>query len=178
VGEVFVPQILVSPESVDRPSRGIASNKEPHSELVAVFDAYNASAPQDIRAVGEAADYRLIHPADWLGRKKVIGYRFRWNRNCILVELCTSKRIGANSAEALALAEILSQLNGTPISNGHTLSWDKDYRASRGRLFVEFPFSTPPETIAQAMRDLIALTRPTVTQKLKVLADKSEVVAL
>jgi hypothetical protein len=169
VGEVFVPQILVSPESSDRPLGRVAT-KEPHSELIAVVEAYNASAPQDIRAWGAASEYRRIRPADW---PKNVMYMFRWAPGRIFVQLSTSHRAGP--APALALAEILLPLGGKPLVNGGaSLSWDQDYHAGKGRLFAEFQSATPPETVAQAMRDLISMTSTAVTQKLKVLTDGTE----
>ena len=55
-GAVSVPQILVSMDSVDRPSFA-ATAREPYPELVDVFDAYNASARADLQAFGVATDY-------------------------------------------------------------------------------------------------------------------------
>jgi hypothetical protein len=166
-GEILVPQLLVSAESADRPRR-TGSSKEPYPELVAVFDAYNASAPQDLRAVGEANNYRMIRPADWPSRIYA-GYSFQRRRGQIDVQLGISGRI--NPAAAQGLAAMLTSFAGKKVANDQVaLAWDQDYRGGGGRLFVGFPLTAPAETIAQGMRDLLFITRTKVGEMVKALA--------
>ena len=161
-GEIFVPsvpQILVSRESAEQQPRTERS-REPYKELVDVFDVYNASAPPDLRAVGAAANYRIIRPADWPVRGD-LHYSFAINRrNFIDVQL------QIHPGAARLFTTILASFDGTPVAGG-TLRWDGGYDAGRGRLFVGFPLTIPPETVAQAMRALVEATRTTVSAKLK-----------
>jgi hypothetical protein len=162
VATVFVPQILVSPASADRPSQ--VKSEEPHPELVAIIAAYNASVPEGIKARGNASDYRLIRPSEWMGTK--LAYAFLWKAGKIVIDLHVSRKISLDAAEPFA--PILAQFAGRSLAEGQgKIAWDKDYRAGRGRLFVEFSLTTPTEIIVQAMRDLITLTRGAVAEKLK-----------
>lgn len=169
MGEILVPQILVGPASADRPAR-LTASKEPHPELVAVFDAYNASAPQGIRAVGEASDYRYIRPADWRGN--YASYSFRWRPGYIGAQLSIKRKIDCTAAQALEA--VVSSFAGKSVADSLApLVWDpKLTYYHRGRLFAEFPFATPAGTIAQAMRDLISITRATVGEKVKAFASQ------
>jgi hypothetical protein len=161
-GEILVPQILVSPESEDKPG-ALGRKPEPYPEMVAAFDAYNASAPQNLRAVGNAPDYRMIHLGPWEGRAH---YLFFQNKTWIDV------RVGGEPS----LADLLAPLEGKPVAEGQgTLVWDPAGGArGKGRLFAQFPVATPANTIAQAMRDVLSMTRAIVTEKLLALSVRQQ----
>jgi hypothetical protein len=165
-GEILVPQILVSRELADGRGR-IALSKEPYPELVAAFEAYNASAPDDLRAAGEASNYRYIRPVDW-PTPHLASYSFRCGPGRIGVQL------GVRPAASEDLEAVVSSFAREPVAGGQAqLQWspmlvDKN----KGRLFAEFPLETSAATIAQAMRDLISATRTKVGERIKLVANQ------
>jgi hypothetical protein len=148
------------PESEDK--SGAIGGTEPYPELESAFAAYNASAPQDLQAVGKAINYRMIHLGPWEGRAH---YIFFQNRTWIGV------RLGGERS----LADLLAPLEGKPLADGQgKLVWDPAWHSGEGRLFSQFPVATPANTIAQAMRDLLSMTRAIVTEKLLALSAKQQ----
>jgi hypothetical protein len=151
-----------------RPGRGPSSGgttpaRSAHPEFLAVIAAYNDSAPPDLRAEGTAPGYRNIHPADWPYQKFLgYGFFFRWKGGNFLI------RLSIHPDAPQGFEELLAPLNGEPLANGQaSLVWDQEYHEGRGRLFAKFPLTTPAETVAQGMRDLIQKTHTKVSDKLK-----------
>lgn len=133
-----------------------------HNEFLDVIAAYNDSAPTDVHAEGTAPNYRIIHPADW-PFKKSLTYGFRRTGQGSVIQL------SVHPDAPQGFEELLAPFDGRPVANGQaSLVWDQERtRHRRGRLFAEFPLPAPAETVAQAMNDLITMTRTTVSNKLK-----------
>lgn len=132
-----------------------------HPEFLAVIAAYNGSALPDIRAEGTAPNYRIIHPADW-PFKKFLAYSFHWTYQDFVISLTV------HPDAPQGFSELLMPFDGTPVASGQkSLEWDRDHNNGRGRLLAKFPIATPAETVAQAMSDLVTMTRATVSNKLK-----------
>ena len=77
------------------------------------------------------------------------------------------------SESAASFKKVVSDFAGKTVGIGKaTLTWE-DYSSSTkglGRLAAKLPVEAPPETVAEAMRELIFLTRPIVDAALKQLA--------
>ncbi|MFZ0900919.1 MAG: hypothetical protein WA239_19040 [Candidatus Sulfotelmatobacter sp.] len=148
--EVLVPEMYGT--------RGRNSGRErpdPFPELVAVFNAYNTEAPNDIRAVGNAHNYRMIPVDGWHD----LHYQFT-QRSKMIVELCVRRTAPPTILPRVHKA--LSDFHDKTLANGQVvLVWEPDFRDT-GRLAAKFPLETPPETVAAAMRELISLTRAAV----------------
>jgi hypothetical protein len=150
-GDVFVPQILVSQHTVDALpcQRG---TREPYQELIDVIDAYNASAPQEIRASGAAHDYRMVRPAGF-PKGQELHYGFMRKPNSLEVQFTGVPKVPQ------VLASIAAGFEGKPLGAGsESLVWDKEYKG-HGRLFARFDLATEPKKVAEAMRKLIDLTK-------------------
>jgi hypothetical protein len=161
-GEVFVPRHVLQVGSDDRVG-GAASGRAPRAELAAVVDAWNTGAAPEDEAVGTALNYRQVRVPAWRGMGT--HYEFTQARDQVGAEL------HIESDRARGLSEILAPLNGKAVASGQgTLKWDSSWSSGRGRLQALFPLTAPAQTIAQAMSDLIALTRSPVTERLKTLS--------
>lgn len=168
-GEILVPFFVVTRTSQDRVSPTSTSRKPP-PELLASVDAYNAVAPDGLRAVGVSPGYRQIRPPNWPPGMRT-HYEFRQ----------TSQQLGAElhieSDAARPLAEFLRSFAGKPVARGEcTLVWDQTWNSGRGRLAAQFAPSTSPQTLAEAMRDLISLTQEPVEAHLRALSGQSKAV--
>jgi hypothetical protein len=157
LGDVIVPQLRVNPVTERKPT-GHARTTEIPSELLAACDAYNASAPPDLRASGNPSNYRTVR-FDGFGH-----YIFRQKKACISVAV--------HGFAEQAVRELLKTFSGTSIGNSQVLMWRDGGYKGLGRLKTEFPLDTSAETIAQAMRDLLALTQAPIAEVLR--ASKTE----
>ena len=156
LGEIFVPRSLVNLESDVKPRRP-QPPAEPSPELISAVHAYNTSAPSDLQAFGAATTYRQIQPSKWKGP---IHYEFYRTRDAIRAEL------HLESESLLPVATVVEQFSGRPVAGGNaTLLWQAGWRRA-GRLSAQFPLDTAPTVVALAMRDLIEMTRNTVTDAL------------
>jgi hypothetical protein len=134
----------VNPETEGRIA-GQSRTADTPKELRAVFEAYNATAPPESRAFGKAPDYRMV-------RVEPFHYSFSVTKSCITV--------GAHGNNEPAARELLRSFAGNSVGNAQgVLEWDDVKRRGLGQLQAQFPLETPAETVAQAMRDLIALTQ-------------------
>ena len=166
MGEVIVPRSLLNPATEDKPGTPPVP-KEPCPELAAVVDAYNETAPPDLRATGRAPSYRGIRPNGWPKGMRT-HYEFILSRGYIGAEL------HIESDAARRLGETLERFAGKTVADGQgVLVWNQNWSSGRGRLSAQFPINMPPQTIAQAMRDLIALTISVATERLNALAAES-----
>ncbi len=158
LGDVVVPQMRVNPATERRPT-GHSRSSESAQELLAVFEAYNASAPPESQAVGNASNYRAVRLD---GRGHYIFYQ--------------TKAYIAVKVQGFAdppVQELLKSFAGKSVANARvTLNWENGGYLGRGQLQAKFPVETPPETVAQAMRDLIALTQAPVTEALRASANE------
>lgn len=149
VGDVFVPRTVVNPET----ERDASPPPPPQSDprFLAIVKAYDDGAPPDLRTTGIGSSARWVRPGEW---PDGIGYNF-WqpNKNMIAVQLEFRPRWRESMAGCLA------GLDGREVAdhNGR-LSWHPKHK-----LRVELPITLPPETIAQAMHDLIEMTKDVVT---------------
>jgi hypothetical protein len=159
LGDVVVPQIRVNP-AAERRSTG--PTQSPLPELVAAVEAYNASAPADARATGTSPHFRAVRLFGsghylFLQRKSNIG---------VLVH---------NFAEA-SVQELLKSCAGKPVGNGQgMLKWDDAQYRGLGALEATFPLETPAEIVAQAMRDLLKLTKERIDEALSASARRPPV---
>ncbi len=150
LGEIFASQLLVDPEAEDvghrpRPVR------EPLPELHSVIDAYNQSAPVELKTFGSQCNYRQIRAGRWGASQ--LHYEFVQRQRSMGVEL------HIEGDEALPLARELSALNGAVLSEGtQKIEWDNRWSAGRGRLRVLLQLDKSPAVVAQAMNDLIHAT--------------------
>lgn len=154
-GKVFVSRTRVDFASSAQASRnGGREAREPLAQLLAVFDEYNANAPEDVRAAGTARNYRMIHVGGW---PKYVGYIFTQRPTSLIVALYS----GRNAPPSLA--KVISGFHGKHIA-GQVLAWDPGLRD--GWLMAKFPLDTSPQAVADAMRDLVFLTRTAVDAEL------------
>lgn len=162
VGEVFVPRSLVDPASEDGPGTSTGP-RLPSPELTAIVDAYNSSAPQDAQALGKSPNYRLVRLAEWRGMRTFgTHYEFMQTKDGVGAEFHIESDV------ARPLSESLMPFAGKVVADGRSvLAWDQNWSSGRGRLAARFPRDTPAEVVAQAMRDLIAMTGSTVTSVLQ-----------
>ncbi len=167
-------------EKVEGSSRGIivarglesdettegASSKEPHAELLAVVNAYNLKAEPDLRVKdGSAHNYRQIVPPGW--KTSQIHYEFYQSHGEIGAELHVAIR--NDPRKVASIAGFLRPFAGRPVANGEReLTWcQKERHSGKGCLAASFPLSSPPESVAAAMRDLISMTRSSVSEYFK-----------
>jgi hypothetical protein len=156
--EVLVARPTFSAESVSRTSP--YSTREIRSELLAAVERYNASADAGFSAVGAAAHYRQIRPQGWPTGART-HYEFYQTNSYLGAEL------HIESDAARPLSGVLVALVGKPVLNGtKQLVWDQAWSSGRGRLAVRFAPSDNPVDIAQAMKELITITFPIVTERL------------
>lgn len=143
------------------PSRGPADRQgarpQPGPELDDAFKAYNENPFEGFRAEGAAPDARRILP-EYLNKKRCSYHLFRW-----------ADSVGVNMAvKDEALKETAKLFVGATVANGQgKLVWYESPVAGRSRVEAEFPLDTPAETIAQAMRDLLSMTKAPITEKLQ-----------
>ncbi len=157
-GEVIVPRDIVIAPGREKPV--------PLAQLAAVVDAYNSCAGEDLKAVGQGRNYRQVHARAW-PPELCTHYEFYQYPDSIGVEL------HIESARARILSEILKSCSGKKVGQA-SLEWDPKWDGGRGRLRARFPLSAPAATVAGAMTDLIALTMPPVTAKIKALSTSVE----
>jgi hypothetical protein len=151
LGDVVVPQIRVNP-ATERRSTG-HSQASPLQELMAAVDAYNASVPADARATGNSPHYRAI--------------RFFGKGHYLFSQGKSNIRVMVRSFADTSVQELLKSCAGKPVGNGQgILKWDDAKFRGLGTLEATFPLETPAETVAQAMRDLIKLTKERVDEAL------------
>ncbi|HBZ70561.1 MAG TPA: hypothetical protein DEP35_12870 [Deltaproteobacteria bacterium] len=155
IGEVLVPRFIVAPTEV-HPRRSTEIRTSP--ELLALVTAYNAHPSLDLLAAGKAQGYRQIRPSQW--RNRGVHYEFQDANGQIGAEL------HLESDAARPLADLLCSFAGRPVAGGASkLVWDPTWSSGRGRLAAFFPIETDPETVAEAMRDLIRLTYEEVSKR-------------
>lgn len=155
IGSVFVPHIAVSSdeEVISRPARG---PRRMSDEFAAVVSAYDEIAPEGLRTLGRAANYRQIKPPEWPAKFN-IHYEFMQSGKAVDVEL------HLENANAKGLAVELQRLANTKIGPKRLpLEWDPKWSNNRGRLRVRFDAGDDPSSIAQTMLDFIGFSRSNV----------------
>lgn len=163
--EVLVARPTFSLESVSR-AQVSSSRKNARAELQAVVDRYNSFAEPDFRAVGISANYRQIRPKLWPPKTRT-HYEFYQTNSYLGAEL------HVESETARPLSEYLAPLAGTAVLGGKKhLVWDSAWSNGRGRLAARFEPSDEASDIASAMKELIDITFPQVTEKLNILFNK------
>lgn len=150
-GDVFVPRTIVNPVTErDAPP---PPPRQSDPRFLAVINAYDSSAPAGLRTTGRGRDARWVRPGGW---PTGIGYAFWRNTSTIAVLL------GLREKWQAGLADCLAGFDGREVADHNgKLSW----RPNR-RLKVELAITLPPEMIAQAMHDLIKMTKDVVTNRL------------
>lgn len=162
-GEVLVPRMVVSSASSQRkPAPSQSQNASP--DLLEAVAAYNQSAAEELQATGTATYYRKIRPPEWLPR---LGLHYEFYR--------TGKYLGVElhleADLAKPLAAVLQPLAGSSLVDGAPpLVWDPSWSSGRGRLACRLPVDSEAQLVAQAMNELIRLTRPVVDPLLRQLA--------
>jgi hypothetical protein len=152
--EVIAARPTFSAESVSR-STAPSSNKTPRSELLTAVAEYNSTAPKTLQAVGIAATYRQIRPANWPTKTH---YEFYQTGSYIGAEL----HLESDEAATL-LGHTFARLAGSPILGGaKTLLWDQNWNSGRGRLQIKFALNDNPSDVASGMTELVNLTMPLV----------------
>ena len=153
VGDVFVPRTVVNPET----ERDASPPPPPQSDprFLAIVKTYDDGAPPDLRTTGIGSRARWVRPGWPLG----VGYEF-WQRtrNIVVVHLVFKEKWRERLADCIAPFDRkeVADHQGTLI-----------FRKNR-RLYVEFPLE-PAGAPAQAMRELIELTKDCMSNRLEVL---------
>jgi hypothetical protein len=130
-----------------------------YPEFLAIINAYNASAPPGLAANGNAPGFRVIHPADW-PFKKFLFYNINRKGDGFTSALYVHKDAPPG------FLELAKTFDGKTLADGTKLLWeDMEGTRAKGRLIARFPLTTPPETVAKAVHELIATTRPKVNEK-------------
>jgi hypothetical protein len=166
--EIFVSRCRVDPRSEPPRSRKQREDPLPPAgpELDKAFKAYNENPFEGAPAEGAALHFRQIRPESL---KKRCTYHLFRRANSIGVSMIVRDE---------ALKETARLFDGRPVANGQgkQLVWYESPVAGRSRLKAEFPLDTPAETIAQAMRDLMSMTKAPITEKLQQLygAEKAQ----
>jgi hypothetical protein len=154
-------KIYVSRTRVDTKSEPGSSPPDPpqaaREELLAAVEAYNLSAPTDLKAVGTSPRYRNIRIAPWEGRTH---YGFIWRGKSIRVKLSWKE------GDPPSLLEVVKKYAGRTLGDGVVLEIEED-GGNLARLYAKFPTETPPQTIANAMGDLLSMTKSEVIESLK-----------
>ena len=99
----------------------------------------------------------------------------RFDSRAHYVFYCTSAYIAVRvqNFEEPSVQELLKSFAGKVVGNAQqALSW-KEGGYHKGQFQAQFPLGTPPETVAQAMRDLLGLTRDSITKVLSTLAKEA-----
>jgi hypothetical protein len=154
MGDVFVPRTVVDPAAE---STSIVRKIRPTCpELAAVIDTYNNMAQPDVHATLRSWALGVVRPSGW-----PVGIRYHfWRQNSetmVITLAVTSKKLHF-------LDSYLAPFDVQPVANGYAkLRWNPDNH----KLSVKFPLTERPETIAQAMLDLVSLTRAPVTEGLE-----------
>ena len=147
-----MPRTIVNPTTERDGSPSPPSPPDPR--FLAVINAYDSDAPAELRTTGTARDARYVRPSGWPAG---IGYNFwRKNQNTTVVQLEFSEKWRE------CLADCLASFDGREVADRKgKLSWDPTH----GKLNAEFPIEQSG-TIAQAMRDLILMTKDVVSAKI------------
>lgn len=154
-GAIYVSRTRVESTS-NEASREGSPKKDPLPELEAVFKAYNAIAPEDIRAWGTAINYRVISIPGWPRHLK---YQFAESSNQIFLELLVP------TIKPADLPGLLETYEGSTLAQGQTtVVWNQDYnwKFGKGRLVATLALKTDPQIAARALQELISLTREKV----------------
>jgi len=164
--EVILGRPTFSAASLSRVS-SLSDRREVRPELIAAVERYNKLAEPDFAAVGISIYYRQIRPKVWPSSWRT-HYEFYRTSSYLGVEL----HLESDRARPLSL--YLAPLAGTPVVRGtKKLEWDPTWNSGRGRLTIRFALSDDPTDAAQAMKELISLTYPTVTDRLRQLMSSS-----
>jgi hypothetical protein len=136
------------------------AKRVPPPELLAAAEAYQAVAESGTSVFGRAADHRKIRVEGW---PTDIHYELLFRRSpedSIRVELHFESEEYADVARKVQVAaRSAATLPG--------LAWDPEWMDG-GRLGVVFPIDAAPRKIANAMGELVKLTRPLVDKALRV----------
>jgi hypothetical protein len=174
-GRILVPQILVGaaapaapggkplkrPAEAEAgagsaPARGrrVSCVKEPDPAFVAVGDAYDRIAEQELKTRNRHHPQRReIHPYGWPPH---LHYAFIDYPREVGIEL------HLQSKDLRGLAAVLDPISGQEVGHGNSLAW----LPNRQRLRAKVQKGLDPEVGARAMRELIALTREVVQKYL------------
>jgi hypothetical protein len=154
-GKILVPNILVSGNSENSLRAKTNFRKDSSPRFEAVITHYNALAPRELQTRGKAKSYRALGPASW---PKPLHYEFCDNGQSIGVELHIEKE-GLESVSEYLITLAKHQIQKQPIE--WSAKWSKG-----GRIRILFSNEFEIETIAQAMLNLIELTRDHISELL------------
>jgi hypothetical protein len=156
-----VSVVVSSPDEVEEAVRKARGAAEMRPLLGAVVQAYDAAADPLLRTRGTAANYRQVKIPGWPGP---LHYEFQsYGRGEVGVELhLESDAVRPLQTAFAALAEALR-------ASFPAVAWEPAWSDGRGRIMMRLPASDPA-IVANAMRDFIARTRPTVEEALGRLA--------
>jgi len=157
-GKILVPNILVSRSEK---SIGIGTGPKPKEldpYFADVLNAYDASAPADMKNRGHSHTYRQIRPDAW---PCGLHYEFWYYSGEIGVELHLESNVVA------PFASVLSQLAGQKLLGKFPLLWDPKWSVKRGRLLAKITKDNTPDTLVKAMQALVSLTQPLAEQYLQ-----------
>ena len=161
LGKLFVPSMLLSGGARQAVVPGSIGESGPtHPELLEVAAAYGRlPVSADVPLIGNAKNYRLVRPINWPPAWKT-HYEFYQGRDSMGVELHLEADLAAQQ-----LRSVLIPFAGTPLaSTKRPIVWDPAYFSGRGRLRIAFELSAEPAQIAQAMAELIEMTRGKVSE--------------
>ena len=159
------PTDIVTLES-DKPVTTPPPSKGPRAELMAVVNAYDLTVEPDLRVRdGSAQHYRQIYPPEW--KTSHLHYEFYQACDRIGAELHLAKELAPREVDSIAKF-LRERFDGKPVANGEgKVTWHQERNGGRGCLAAVFPLKSSPGTVAAAMRDLIDMTRPGVSEYLK-----------
>lgn len=161
MGDVVASTFVVGAESARSPAPG---TQDPYPELLEAVRIYNTRAPADLQAVGIARYYRQIRLKGW---PSLVHYEFYQTKGYLGAELHIEHET------ARGLAPSLQRLVGHTVANGRcTLLWDPNWSGGLGRLTARFPYPIDAQGAAQAMTDLLGMTRDLIDAPLRELAKK------
>jgi hypothetical protein len=148
------------PTQIAQKELGSGSSDPPRpgiDQLLAAVGVYNRTAPPELQAVGTSPRYRNIRNSKVERRAH---YGFMWKGKSVLVKL--SWRPG----EPEAALDVIRKYSGRTIAGGALLVADEE-DGGVIRLNAKFSPESGPELIANAMRDLLLLTRSEFVAALK-----------
>lgn len=160
VGTMFSSQMVIGTreEQAARP-RTVVAQGALRPGVARVVAAYDDMAPIELRTYGGGTSYRKIRPP-YCPRGLTVHYEFYQAYGSIGVELHLENR-----RAAALLGPLLQEFKGRTIGPNNTpLDWDPRWSGGCGRLRALLPVEDDPNIAAQAMGDLIDLTRQAVAQ--------------
>jgi len=157
--KTIVPSVIGRTASSDR-KRPAGAVTAPREGLQEVVDAFNALDQEGLSAVGNAETFRQVRLP---GFPAGLHYEFIHRRSSGV-----TAEFHIEMPKYQPVSSTLRRLAEQHVSIGSgTLVFDSTWKSGCGRLRVIFQSEASPSTVAEAMQELITLTRPEISKAIQ-----------